>query len=105
MDIAKIAAVMATNPGDPRQYVGVGLLKKPGLPKILVPTTAGIGSEMTPNAILGIHEEGINAGVVSPHVLADIVIVDPMLTVTLPAAPQQVLDLTHSLTRSNRTYH
>ena len=87
MDIAKIAAVMATNPGDPRQYVGVGLLKKPGLTKILLPTTAGTGAEMTPNAILGIHEEGIKAGVVSPHVLADTVIVDPMLTVTLPSAP------------------
>ncbi len=100
MDIAKIAAVMATNPGDPRQYVGVGLLKKPGLPKILVPTTAGTGSEMTPNAILGIHEEGIKAGIVSPHVLADVVIVDPMLTVTLPAAPtaSSGLDaLTHAI--------
>jgi alcohol dehydrogenase class IV len=87
MDIAKIASVMATNPGDPRQYVGVGLLKKPGLTKILLPTTAGTGAEMTPNAILGIHDEGIKAGVVSPHVLADIVLVDPMLTVTLPPAP------------------
>ena len=87
MDIAKIAAVMATNAGDPRQYVGVGLLKKPGLTKILLPTTAGTGAEMTPNAILGIHEEGIKAGIVSPHVLADIVLVDPMLTITLPAAP------------------
>lgn len=100
MDIAKIAAVMATNPDDPRRYVGVNLLKKPGLPKILIPTTAGTGSEMTPNAILGIHEEGIKAGVVSPHVLADIVLVDPMLTLTLPAAPtaSSGLDaLTHAI--------
>jgi alcohol dehydrogenase class IV len=100
MDIAKAAAVMATNPGDPRQYIGVGLLKQPSLPKILMPTTAGTGSEMTPNLILGIHEEGIKAGIVSPHVLADIVIVDPMLTVTLPAAPtaSSGLDaLTHAI--------
>ena len=86
MDIAKIASVMATNPGDIRQYVGVDLLKKPGLPKILIPTTAGTGSEMTPNAIIGIHEEGIKAGVVSPYVLADAVLVDPLLTLTLPPA-------------------
>jgi len=87
MDIAKVAAVAATNSGDPRQFVGVGLIKKPSLPKLLVPTTAGTGSEMTPNAILGIHEEGIKAGIVSPYVLADIILVDPLLTVTLPAAP------------------
>jgi len=100
MDIAKIASVMATNPGETRQYAGVGLLKKPGLPKVLVPTTAGTGSEMTANALIGLHEEGTKVGVISPYVLADIAVVDPMLALTLPAKPtaSSGLDaLTHAI--------
>ena len=87
LDIAKIGSIMATNPGQVKEYVGTNLVKKPGLPKILLPTTAGTGSEMTPNAILGFHDEGIKAGVVSPYVLADTAIVDPALTLTLPPKP------------------
>jgi len=87
MDIAKIASVMATNSGDTEQYVGVDLLKEPGLAKILLPTTAGTGSEMTPNAIVGLHEKGAKVGVISPYIMADAAVVDPLLTVTLPAKP------------------
>ena len=100
LDVAKIASVMSTNPGPVREYVGVNLVKKPGLPKILLPTTAGTGSEMTPNAIFGLHDEGIKAGVVSPYVLADVAIVDPSLTLTLPAKPTAIsgIDaLTHAI--------
>jgi alcohol dehydrogenase class IV len=87
LDIAKIASIMATNSGQVKEYVGTNLVKKPGLPKILLPTTSGTGSEMTPNAILGFHDEGLKAGVVSPYVLADTAIVDPALTLSLPPKP------------------
>jgi len=87
MDIAKIAAVVATNPGEIRPYIGVNLIKKPGLPKILLPTTAGTASEMTPNAIIGLHDEGTKAGIISPYILTDVAVVDPVLTLTLPPKP------------------
>jgi len=100
LDIAKIASVMATNPGETRHYIGVDLIRRPGLPKILVPTTAGTGSEMTPNAIVGLHDTGTKAGIISPYVLADIAIVDPLLAMTLPprSTASSGLDaLTHAI--------
>ena len=84
MDIAKIASVMATNAGETKEYLGMGLFRKPGLPKILLPTTAGTGSEMMPNAIVGMRD-GSKTALISPHILTDVAIVDPMLTLSLPA--------------------
>jgi len=84
MDIASITSVMLTNPGAVRDYFGVGLLKKAGVPTILVPTTAGTGAEVTPNAILTDPEENLKKGIVSPFILPHVAIVDPYLTVSMP---------------------
>ena len=52
IDIAKVSAIMATNEGLIKEYFGIGLVPKSGLPTIIIPTTAGTGSEVTPIAIL-----------------------------------------------------
>lgn len=84
MDITKAASVMATNAPPLEQYVGVNLIPKPGLPTILVPTTAGTGSEVTPIAIFSDEQEKLKKGIVSPHLYAAIGIIDPELTIGLP---------------------
>jgi alcohol dehydrogenase class IV len=56
------------------------------LPLILVPTTAGTGSEATPNAIVAFPERNLKIGIVRPALMPDHVILDPTLTLTLPPA-------------------
>lgn len=84
MDISKTTAVMVTNKGPIKLYFGTDLIPKPGLPVILVPTTAGTGSEVTPIAILSDEGEKLKQGVVSPHLYPAAGILDPELTLGLP---------------------
>jgi alcohol dehydrogenase class IV len=86
MDIAKVSAVMLTNKGPIGAYFGIGLIPRPGLPTILIPTTAGTGSEVTPIAILSDEGEKLKKGIVSPYLYPAIGILDPELTVGLPPA-------------------
>jgi alcohol dehydrogenase len=86
LDIAKLVAAMAVNPGHISDYFGVDLLAKPGLPLIAVPTTAGTGSEVTPIAILSDQAEHLKKGVVSPHLFPRLAILDPALTIGVPPA-------------------
>ena len=62
---------------------GIGNAIGPRLPLILVPTTAGTGSEVTPIAIVTTGESE-KMGVVSPVIIPDIAVLDPLLTVTVP---------------------
>ncbi|MDZ7698460.1 MAG: iron-containing alcohol dehydrogenase [Deltaproteobacteria bacterium] len=84
IDIAKTAAVMFKNPGSIADYFGVDLIKKPGLPTVIVPTTAGTGSEVTPIAILSDEGEKLKKGVVSQYLFPRCSILDPELTLGLP---------------------
>jgi len=84
MDITKVTAVMLTNKPPVLQYVGIGLVPKPGLPTILIPTTAGTGSEVTPIAILSDEGDKLKKGIVSPYLYPALGILDPELTVGLP---------------------
>ncbi|MFH1624682.1 MAG: iron-containing alcohol dehydrogenase [Pseudomonadota bacterium] len=84
MDIASLASVMITNPGTVRDYFGVNLVKNQGVPTILIPTTAGTGAEVTPNAILTDTKEKLKKAVVSPHILPRAAIVDPLLHLSMP---------------------
>ena len=84
MDVTKVCSVLATNEGAPADYFGVGLIPKPGLPKVLVPTTSGTGSEVTPIAILSDVEAKVKKGIVSPMLYGDVAIVDPELTFSVP---------------------
>jgi alcohol dehydrogenase class IV len=84
MDITKTAAIMLTNKGPIGAYFGVNLVPKAGLPIILVPTTAGTGSEVTPIAILSDEGEKLKKGIVSPYLYPAISILDAELTLGLP---------------------
>jgi alcohol dehydrogenase len=84
LDIAKAASVLVTNEGSVNSFFGIDLLKQPGLPTILVPTTAGTGSEVTPIAILSDEAEKLKKGIVSPFLFPRTAILDPELTLGLP---------------------
>ncbi|HYB21185.1 MAG TPA: iron-containing alcohol dehydrogenase [Thermodesulfobacteriota bacterium] len=84
LDIAKVTAILVTNPGKIDRFLGIDLVPNPGVPLILVPTTAGTGSEVTPIAILSDTREKLKKGVVSPYLFPEVAILDPKLTVGLP---------------------
>jgi alcohol dehydrogenase len=86
MDISKTAAIMLTNKPPIGQYFGTNLIPNPGIPVILVPTTAGTGSEVTPIAILSDEGEKLKKGIVSPYLFPSMGILDPELTIGLPPA-------------------
>lgn len=90
LDTAKAAAALATNPGDPLDYLEVvgrsQPLRFPSLPVIAIPTTAGTGSEVTRNAVLAVPERRVKVSLRSPLMLPRLAVVDPELTYSLPPA-------------------
>jgi alcohol dehydrogenase class IV len=84
LDVAKLVSLLALGKENLKDVYGVGNAKGPRLPLILVPTTSGTGSEVTPISIVttGTNEK---MGVVSPVILPDIALLDPELTYGLPA--------------------
>jgi len=84
LDTAKLVAYLAKTPDRLDDIYGVGLAKGKRLPLLLVPTTAGTGSEVTPIAIVTTPTTE-KKGVVSPVLIPDWAILDPELTVGLPA--------------------
>ncbi len=84
MDTAKAAAVLATNEGAARDYQGLDKVPKPGLPKGMIPTTAGTGSEVTFTAVFINKDQRKKAGINSPFLYPELSVLDPELTLTLP---------------------
>jgi len=84
MDVAKLASLILGSNEDIDEAWGVANAKGPRLPLVLVPTTAGTGSEVTPISIITVGEEE-KKGVSSPIILPDLAILDPDLTIGLPA--------------------
>ena len=84
LDTAKLVAYLAKTPDRLDDIYGVGLAKGERLPLLLAPTTAGTGSEVTPIAIVTTPTTE-KKGVVSPRLLPDWAILDPELTLGLPA--------------------
>ena len=84
MDAAKLASVLVTD-----EYGVKELLDQPGMaqkcvPIILIPTTAGTGAEVTPNAIVAVPERELKIGIVNEHMIADYVILDARMIKNLP---------------------
>ncbi len=90
IDGGKALAAMIANPGDPLDYlevIGRGRpLPNASLPFIAIPTTAGTGSEVTRNAVLGSAEHRVKASLRSASMLPRLALVDPELTHDLPRA-------------------
>jgi alcohol dehydrogenase class IV len=90
IDAGKAIAAAAANSGDLLDYlevIGKGQpLESAPWPFIAVPTTAGTGSEVTRNAVLGSPEQGAKVSLRSPLMLPRVAIIDPELTFGLPPA-------------------
>ena len=90
IDAGKAIAAVATNGGEPLDFlevVGQGrAIAVAPLPFIAAPTTAGTGSEVTRNAVLGSTADGVKASMRSPLMLPRVAVVDPELTYGLPPA-------------------
>ncbi|KAA1190050.1 iron-containing alcohol dehydrogenase [Pseudohalioglobus sediminis] len=85
MDVAKVASVLLAGEQPLSGLYGVGQVQGSRLPLILVPTTAGTGSEVTPVAVVTTGET-TKAGVSSPVLLPDVAVLDAALTMGLPPA-------------------
>jgi len=84
LDVAKGVSIMATNAGSVLEYCGMDLVKKQGVKKILIPTTAGTGSEVTRVFVVTDEADNTKKVVNTLYALAEIAIVDPLLTLTMP---------------------
>lgn len=100
MDTAKLASVLLTD-----EYGVKELLDDPGrakkcCPTLMIPTTAGTGSEATPNAIVAVPEQELKVGIVNDAMIADFVLLDPVMIEKLPrkiAAATGVDALCHAI--------
>ena len=100
MDVAKAIAILLTNGGKAVDYLGLGLIKKPGVPKIMVPTSSGTGAEVTFTAVFINEKTGSKGGMNGDPLYPDAAILDPELTISLPAhvtAFTGIDALTHAL--------
>jgi len=89
LDAGKAIAILVANPGDIYEYLEVigrsQPFKNPSIPFIAIPTTAGTGTEVTRNAVLGSKEHRVKISMRSPSMLPQLAIIDPQLTYNLPA--------------------
>ncbi|MED4027991.1 iron-containing alcohol dehydrogenase [Priestia megaterium] len=101
LDLAKLTAVLAVHDGAVEEYLnltGTKQITEKGLPKILIPTTSGTGSEVTNISVLSL--ESSKDVVTHDHLLADAAIVDPELTLSVPSkvtAATGIDALTHAV--------
>jgi alcohol dehydrogenase class IV len=88
IDTGKAIAALLTNSGDLMDYlevIGKAMpLSHPSAPLVAVPTTAGTGTEVTRNAVLGSHTHRVKVSLRSPWMLPKLAVVDPELTFDLP---------------------
>jgi alcohol dehydrogenase len=84
IDVSKMVAILLKHGGNLRDYLGIDKVPGRGVPTILVPTTAGTGSEVSKFAIFDNRQAKTKLGAVSSHLIADLAVVDPELTISLP---------------------
>ena len=84
MDVAKAVSILLTNGGKAEDYLGLGKISKPGVPKIMVPTTGGTGAEVTFTAVFINEKTGSKGGMNGDHLYPDAALLDPELTVSVP---------------------
>ncbi len=84
LDSAKMVATLAANPGSVLDYVGMDMVPQKGAPLILVPTTAGTGSEATRVMVFTDEADNTKKVVYSDYLLPDLAVLDPALTLSKP---------------------
>jgi len=87
MDVAKAVAVVAAHGAEAKDFLGLNRVPGPGLPTIMVPTTAGTGSEVTFTAVFVRHDLKKKEGMNSMFMYPDLALLDPELTLSLPPQP------------------
>ena len=85
LDVTKLVASFINSEQQVEDCFGTGFIKAKGLWFACLPTTAGTGSEVSPNAILLDEGDHLKKGIVSPYLIADAAYVDPKLTWSVPA--------------------
>jgi len=80
MDVAKLVAVLLKSSQTLQQLLNKAPITQRGVPTLMIPTTAGTGSEATPNSIVLVPEDEIKVGIVSPKLIPDCIILDPVMT-------------------------
>ena len=100
IDCGKGIAVKLTNDDPLAAYMGVNKIPNPGAPLIAIPTTAGTGSECTKVTVLTETERNVKMMLSSPCLLAQVAIIDPLLSLTTPphlTAAVGIDALTHAI--------
>lgn len=85
MDVAKAVAVITANKGTAKDFLGLNNVPGPGLPTIMVPTTAGTGSEVTFTSVFIRKDLSKKEGMNSPYLYPNIALLDPELTLSIPS--------------------
>ncbi|MDY7091393.1 MAG: iron-containing alcohol dehydrogenase [Acidobacteriota bacterium] len=86
LDLAKLAAVLAIDLRPIGELYGIRNVGRKGLPTVMLPTTAGSGSEVSQDAVLTDRKAGTKRGVKDPMLVPDLALVDPAATDTCPPA-------------------
>lgn len=84
LDVAKGVSIVATNKGKVLDYTGIDMVPKRGIPKILIPTTAGTGSEVTRVFVVTDETDNTKKVIYTNYNLAEVGLLDPMLTLSMP---------------------
>jgi alcohol dehydrogenase class IV len=86
IDAAKAIAILASNEGPLSQYQGYHKVPRPGAPLVVIPTTAGTGSEVTKVAVITDTDRDVKMMMLDRHLLPAVALVDYELTMSMPAA-------------------
>ncbi len=100
MDTAKLASILMTDEYGIKELLDTPMRAKKCIKSLMIPTTAGTGSEATPNAIVAVPEKHLKVGIVNPEMIADYVILDAVMIKKLPrkiAAATGVDALAHAI--------
>ncbi len=82
IDVAKAVAMLKTNGGRFEDYAGLGNVPKRCAPLLIIPTTAGTGSDVSVVSVLMVNNS--KTGILDENITANVALVDPMLTVSVP---------------------
>jgi alcohol dehydrogenase class IV len=86
LDVTKLVAAQVDSTQTLKEIVGIGLLRGRRTKLVCLPATSGTGSEVSPNAILVDEGDNQKKGIISPFLVPDLVIIDPLLTGSVPPA-------------------